>query len=187
MAFCVLRSWISVRVRPFSHSVLPGSRSNLWNFWAPHIAALLLRAISGRSPGLVVGGRERIHGGDSKSSSESIMLRFVSCCSIMLRRIVQPCVDGLQAKLYQSKKKEAGCGRWHLLEVPLELLRGPLVEKEARSAEEGSARASGTVATRSHRLSVRQKWENGGAAARSRHRAGTHNTHTRMHTHTRRG
>ena len=84
--------------------------------------------------------------------------------------------DGVEAKLYQPKKKEAGCGRWHLLEVPLELLRGPFVEKEARSAEEGSARASGTVATRSHRLSVRQKWENGGAAARSRHRAGTHNT-----------
>ena len=89
-----------------------------------HIAALLLRAISGRSPGLVVGGRERLHGGDSKSSSESIMLQIVSCCSIMLRRILQPCVDGLEAKLYQSKKKEAGCGRWHLLEVPLELLRG---------------------------------------------------------------
>ena len=69
------------------------------------------------------------------------MLQIVSCCSIMLRRILQPCVDGLEAKLYQSKKKEAGCGRWHLLEVPLELLRGPLVEKEAGSAEEGSARA----------------------------------------------
>ena len=66
------------------------------------------------------------------------MLQIVSCCSIMLRRILQPCVDGLEAKLYQSKKKEAGCGRWHLLEVPLELLRGPLVEKEAGSAEEGS-------------------------------------------------
>ena len=49
--------------------------------------------------------------------------------------------DGLEAKLYQPKKKEAGCGRWHLLEVPLELLRGPLVEKEAGSAEEGSVRA----------------------------------------------
>ena len=119
-----------------------------------HIAAPLLRAITGRSPGLVVGGRERLHGGDSKSSSESIMLRFVSCCSIMLRRIVQPCVDGLQAKLYQSKKKEAGCGRWHLLEVPLELLRGPLVEKEAGSAEEGSVRtkcvATVPLARRAH-------------------------------------
>ena len=36
---------------------------------------------------------------------------------------------------------EHDLARRHLLEVPLELLRGPIVEKEAGSAEEGSARA----------------------------------------------
>ena len=39
---------------------------------------------------------------------------------------------------------------------------GPLVEKEARSAEEGSARGSGTVATRSHRFQCDKNGKTGG-------------------------
>ena len=42
-------------------------------------------------------------------------------------------------KAVSAEEKEAGYGRWYVLEVALELLRGLLVEKEAGSTEQGSA------------------------------------------------
>ena len=101
------------------------------------------------------------------SSSESIMLQIElgnEARGSWLRRIVQPCAitvppastetEWRQSCISRRRRKldvaggvghgetltghEHDLARRHLLEVPLELLRGPLVEKEAGSAEEGS-------------------------------------------------
>ena len=112
LAFCVLRSWISVRVRPFSHSVLPGSRSNLWNFWAP-LTLSRRRGIASRSGSLAHSSAPppchfwpKSGSGRGRPRAPSWRrLRFcrlrtgqcpavtISCCRLSLG-IVQPCASG---------------------------------------------------------------------------------------------
>ena len=59
----------------------------------------------------------------------------VACCTVNLGMSnVDP-----SCKAVPAEEKEAGYGRWHVLEVALELIRGLLVEKEAGSTEQGSA------------------------------------------------
>ena len=104
-----------------------------------HIAALLLRAISGRSPGLVVGGRERLHGGDSESSSESIMLqielgneaRCGGSCNRASTEWRQRFISRRRRKLDVADGTSSRC-RWSSSAAPLSRRKLDQPKKEAR-------------------------------------------------------